>query len=42
MKPLHDVQLHFDCIANVTPESAYHSTTNTKKDLLTIIQVLQE
>lgn len=42
MKPLHDVQLHFDRITNVTTESGYHSTTSTKKDLLTIIQVLQE
>lgn len=39
MKPLHDVQLHFDRITNVTTESGYHSTTSTKKD---IIQVLQE
>ena len=42
MKPLHDVQLHFDHVTNVTAESAYHSTASTKKDLLAIIEVLQE
>ena len=36
MKPLHDVQLHFDHVTNVTAESAYHSTASTKKDLLAI------
>ena len=42
MKPLHDVQLHFDHVTNVTAESAYHSTASTKKDLLAIIEFLQE
>ena len=42
MKPLDDIQLHFDYVTNVTAESAYHSTARTKKGLLAIIEVLLE
>ena len=42
LKPLSDLQNHFDTVTKVPTESSYHSTPSTKKDVGDIINVLQQ
>ena len=42
IRPISNLQSHFDSVTNVPVESSYHSTPNTKKDLLEVIRILQE